>query len=334
MNEIQSTLLALLPPKRKATPSGWTSFDAVCCQHNGNSRDTRKRGGILTNADGGFQYHCFNCNFKAGWTPGKLLSKNTKTLFKWMGLSDTDLGKLNLVALKIKDDQPVLKKVLNFELTEKELPEGTLPVMEWINTAYLPDIAEDIGKIVEYILGRGMELDWYNWHWSAAPGFKDRVIIPFYHEGKIVGYTGRKITDGKPKYLTDAQPGYVFNLDRQTHERKYVIVTEGQFDAIAIDGCAISHNSPNEAQCMRLNALGREVIVVPDKDKPGAVMLKSAIENNWTVSLPPWGDDVKDVADAVKKYGRLYALATILHYRVSGEIKINLLKKKLESLND
>jgi hypothetical protein len=334
VNEIQSTLLALLPPKRKATPSGWTSFDAVCCQHNGNSRDTRKRGGILTNADGGFQYHCFNCNFKAGWTPGKLLSKNTKTLFKWIGLSDTDLGKLNLVALKIKDDQPVLKKVLNFELTEKELPEGTLPVMEWINTAYLPDIAEDIGKIVEYILGRGMELDWYNWHWSAAPGFKDRVIIPFYHEGKIVGYTGRKITDGKPKYLTDAQPGYVFNLDRQTHERKYVIVTEGQFDAIAIDGCAISHNSPNEAQCMRLNALGREVIVVPDKDKPGAVMLKSAIENNWTVSLPPWGDDVKDVADAVKKYGRLYALATILHYRVSGEIKINLLKKKLESLND
>jgi len=334
VNEIQSTLLTLLPPKRKATPSGWTSFDAVCCHNNGNSRDTRKRGGVMTNADGGFQYHCFNCNFKAGWTPGKLMSKNTKTLFKWMGLSDTDLGKLNLVALKIKDDQPVLKKVLNFDLTEKELPEGTLSVIEWINTAYLPDIAEDIGKIVEYILGRGMQLDWYNWMWSPAPGFVDRVIIPFYHEGKIVGYTGRKITEGKPKYLTDAQPGYVFNLDRQIYERKYVIVTEGQFDAIAIDGCAISHNSPNEAQCMRLNTLGREVIVVPDRDKPGAVMLKSAIENNWTVSLPPWGDDVKDVADAVKKYGRLYVLATILHYRVSGEIKINLLKKKLESINE
>ena len=334
MNEIQSTLLALLPPKRKSTPSGWTSFDAVCCHHNGNSRDNRKRGGILTNADGGFQYHCFNCNFKAGWTPGKLLSKNTKSMFKWLGLSDTDLGKLNLVALKIKDDQPVLKKALNFELTETPLPEGTLPVMEWISTAYLPDIAEDIGKIVEYILGRGMELDWYNWHWSPAPGFVDRVIIPFYHEGKIVGYTGRKIKDGKPKYLTDAQPGYVFNIDKQTHDRKYVIVTEGQFDAIAIEGCAISHNSPNETQCMRLNALGREVIVVPDRDKPGAVMLKSAIENNWSVSLPPWGDTVKDVADAVKKYGRLYVLATILHYRVSGEIKINLLKKKLESLND
>ena len=334
MNDIQSALLTLLPPKRKSTPSGWTSFDAVCCHNNGEARDTRKRGGVMTSPDGGWSYHCFNCGFKAGWSPGKLLSKNTKTLFKWLGMNDVDLGRLNLVALKIKDDQPVLKKPLNFELAEKHLPEGTLSVMEWISTADLPEIEENLGKIVEYILGRGMELDWYNWMWSPTPGYADRVIIPFYHDGKIVGYTGRKITDGKPKYLTDAQPGYVFNLDRQTNDRAYVILVEGQFDAIAVDGCAIMHNDPNETQILRLNTLGREVVVVPDRDRAGAKILNSAIKNNWSVSLPPWGDDVKDVADAVKKYGRLYVLATILHYKVAGEIKINLLKKKLEGLND
>jgi hypothetical protein len=334
MNDIQSALLTLLPPKRKSTPSGWTSFDAVCCHNNGEARDTRKRGGIMTSPDGGWSYHCFNCNFKAGWTPGKLLSKNTKTLFKWLGMNDTDLGKLNLIALKIKDDQPVSKKPLNFELLEKSLPEGTLSVMEWISALDVQDIAEDLGKIVEYILGRGMELDWYNWMWSPAPGYVDRVIIPFYHNGKIVGYTGRKITDGKPKYLTDAQPGYVFNLDQQTNDRAYVIVVEGQFDAIAIDGCAIMHNEPNDSQILRLNTLGREVIIVPDRDRAGAKILNSALKNNWSVSLPPWGDDVKDVADAVKKFGRLYVLATILHYRIAGEIKINLLKKKLEGLDE
>jgi microcin C transport system permease protein len=42
----------------------------------------------MTNPEGGFQYHCFNCGFKAGWSPGKLLSVNTKKLFGWMGLSD------------------------------------------------------------------------------------------------------------------------------------------------------------------------------------------------------------------------------------------------------
>jgi len=333
VNDIQSALLALLPPKRKLTSGGWTSFDAPCCQHRGEGYDTRLRGGVRVESDG-FVYHCFNCQFAAGWTPGKLLSKNTKSLFSWMGMGEADIGKLNLAALKIKDDQPVLKKALNFTLLEKPLPEGTMSVMEWINTSYLPDIAEDIGKIVEYILGRGMELDWYNWMWSPAAGYKDRVMIPFYHEGKIVGYTGRKITEGKPKYLTDSQSGYVFNLDAQHYDRKFVIVAEGQFDAIAIDGVGIMTNEPNDAQIMRLNNLGREVIVVPDRDKPGAKMLAAAIKNGWSASLPPWGDDVKDIADAVKKYGRLYVLTTILHYKVHGEIKINLLKKKLEALKD
>lgn len=333
MNDIQSALLSLLPPKRKLTSGGWTSFDAPCCQHRGEGHDTRLRGGIRVESDG-FVYHCFNCHFAAGWTPGKLLSKNTKSLFSWLGMNESDIGKLNLAALKIKDDQPVLKKALNFTLLEKPLPEGTMSVMEWINTAYLPDVAEDIGKIVEYILGRGMELDWYNWMWSPAAGYKDRVMIPFYHDGKVVGYTGRKITEGKPKYLTDSQSGYVFNLDAQTYDRKFVIVVEGQFDAIAIDGVGIMTNEPNDAQIMRLNNLGREVIVVPDKDKPGAKMLASAIKNNWAASLPPWEDDVKDVADAVKRYGRLYVITTILHYKVSNEIKIQLLKKKLEALKD
>jgi len=334
VNEIQDALLALLPSKRKTTPSGWTSFDAVCCHHNGSSRDTRKRGGILTNPDGGFQYHCFNCNFKAGWSPGKMLSKNTKSLFNWVGMNESDIGKLNLIALKVKDDQPVIKKPLNFTLVEKTLPDGTMSIIEWINTAYTPDIAEDIGLIIEYIVNRGMDLDWYNWMWSPAPGYKDRVLIPFYHDGKIVGYTGRKITEGKPKYLTDAQPGYVFNLDAQTNNRQYIIVVEGQFDAIAIEGCAIMHNEPNDTQAMRLNALGREIIVVPDKDRPGAKMIEAAVKNGWSASLPLWEDDIKDVADAVKRYGRLYTLATILHYKVSGEINLHLLKKKLENVKE
>ena len=333
MNLIQATVQNLLPPKRKSTPSGWTSFNAPCCHHNGEKQDNRQRGGMLFNNDG-FQYHCFNCNFKAGWVPGKLLSKNTKNLFSWMGLPEIEIQKLGLEALKNKEDMPKVEKPLDFNLHQVDLPEATMSIIDWVNTAYLPDIAEDINKIIEYISNRGMDIYWYNWMWSPAPGFKDRVIMPFYQDGMVVGYTGRKITEGKPKYLTDAQPGYVFNIDAQTANRKYVIVVEGQFDAIAVDGCAVMHNSPNNTQIMRLNQLGREVIVVPDRDKAGAVMLKAALENHWSVSLPPWGDDVKDVADAVKKYGRLYTLSAILHYRETNEIKIQLLKKKLEAIHE
>ena len=333
MNELQAALQNLLPPNRKLTSGGWVSFNAVCCHHRGDRPDTKKRGGVLF-TDEGFTYHCFNCGFKAGWSPGKLLSSNTKLLFKWCGLGDTDISKLGLITLKFKDNLPQVKKALVFELLEKPLPEGTMSIMEWINTAYLPDISEDLGKVVEYILSRGMTLDWYNWHWSAAPGFRDRVIIPFYDKGKIVGYTGRKITDGKPRYLTDSQSGYVFNMDRQTYDRAYVIVTEGQFDAIAVDGVAIMTNEPNETQCARINALGKQVIVVPDKDKPGAKLIKAALDNGWGVSLPPWEDHIKDAAKAAEVYGRLYTLTTILHYRETNKIKIQLLQKKLEAITD
>lgn len=327
MSLIDAELRAFLPPKQKHSPNGWISFNAVCCHHNGENPDTRKRGGVLMNPAGGFQYHCFNCGFKAGWSKGKLLSKNTRKLFSWLNIPESKIAELAMVALREQEDIPVVKKVINYELEERKLPDDCLPFAE------VTDTSEDFIKVVEYILDRGMKLDWYNWMWSSAPGWRDRVIVPFYHEGKIVGYTGRKIRDGRPKYLTDGQGTYVFNIDRQTHDRGFVIVVEGQFDAIAVDGVAIMTNEPNEAQVTRINQLQREVIVVPDRDKPGAKLIKAALDNNWNVSLPEWGDDVKDCAEAVRKFGRIYTLLTIARYKETNRLKIELLKKKLERLD-
>jgi hypothetical protein len=331
MNLIQATFLQFLPPKKKQTPSGWISFNALCCVHNGERQDKRQRGGVKTSGDDGFQYHCFNCGFKAGWTPGKLLSKNTKNLMRWLGMPDDEINRLSLEALKNKDELDKTPIPLNFSLEPKKLPENCLPVQQWIDEG-----CEDPNflEVVAYIFNRGMDLDWYDWHWTPENGYKDRVIVPFFHENVVVGWTGRKITEGKPKYLTTSQSGVVFNIDRQTDDRKFVIVVEGQFDAIAVDGVAIMHNEPNDTQIARINKLGKEVIVVPDNDKPGATMIKKALEAGWSVSLPDWGPDVKDVADAVKKFGRIYTLFTILQYREQGEIKIQLIKKKLEQKHD
>lgn len=327
MNDIQAALFALLPPSRKHTSGGWESFNAVCCHHRGEKPDSRKRGGIKTDGDA-WTYHCFNCGFKAGWSPGKSLSGNTKLLFRWLGLSELDIGKLNLVALTHQENMPKANKALNFNLKEIALPADSRLLVDWISEG------EAAVPVVEYLLSRGMDINWYNWMWSPEPGYSDRLLIPFYQDGKIVGYTGRKITEGKPKYLTESQSGYVFNLDRQTHDRQFVIVTEGQFDAIAIDGVALMTNEPNDTQVARLQALGKEIICVPDRDRPGAKMLDHALKHDWSSSLPPWGDDVKDVADAVKKYGRLYTLSTILHYKTDNKIKTELLKKKLEALHE
>jgi len=48
MNVIQNTILTSLPANKKKTPSGWISFNAPCCVHNGETADKKKRGGIMT----------------------------------------------------------------------------------------------------------------------------------------------------------------------------------------------------------------------------------------------------------------------------------------------
>lgn len=331
---ITDTILQLWKTGRRTrnTSGGWISGNAPCCVHRGESVDKKGRGGLLIEKDGNsFIWHCFNCGFKAGWSLGKTLSKNTKELLNWMGLPQEEIAKLAFYALKEKSEVTLTIKELNFDLNEESLPPDTLSIKQWI----LEGCEDaDLLSCVDYIFERGLSIDDYDWCWSFDDKYKDRVIIPFYHDKKIVGWTGRKITQGKPKYLTKTQAGYVFNLDSQTFERKYVIVVEGQFDAIGIDGVAIMHNDPNEVQCARINQLGKEVIVVPDRDKAGSKMISAALKNNWQISMPPWEEDIKDVADAVKKYGKIYTMASILHYREHNKIKIEIAKSKLEKQNE
>ena len=159
-------------------------------------------------------------------------------------------------------------------------------------------------------------------------GYKDRLIVPFYHNNTIVGYTARKIKDGNPKYISDQQPGYVFNIDNQKYGRVYTIVVEGPFDAIAVEGVALLGSEIKDQQALLINNLNTRVIVVPDKDEAGEKIVDQALELGWGVSMPPWGDDIKDVNEAVQKYGKIYTLHTIVGHAEFNELKIKLGAKK------
>ena len=216
---------------------------------------------------------------------------------------------------------------MNFVLAEKSLPDDTMSVIEWTKDPRWPDVAEDVGKVVEYILDRGMSVDWYNWMWTPAAGYKDRVIIPFYHDGKVVGYTGRKITEGKPKYLTEHPPHIVFNLDKQTYDRKFVLVFEGSIDAIMLGGVAVLTNEISNEQALQINKLGKQVIVVPDQDKAGETMARQAIDLGWSIAFPNWDVDIKDAGDAIKRYGRLATMISIIKNVETTELKSKLRMK-------
>ena len=228
----------LLLPRIKASPSGWISFNAPCCQHRGHARDTRKRAGIMFSE--GVVYNCFNCKYTASWQPGRTLTEKFKTLCRWLGANDDEIKHLVFEALKTESlDYEPEHFVEKVKFTKKDLPEATMTIAEWVNSAYLPDIAEDIGLVIDYIISRGYDPMDDNFCWSPAPGFIDRVIIPFKYDGVVVGNTARKVKDGKPKYLSDQHPFFVFNVDAQDPLNKYVFVCEGPFDALAMGGVAL-----------------------------------------------------------------------------------------------
>lgn len=330
MSIVQETLTLHLPSKRKTTPSGWTSFNAPCCIHNGDSADKRQRGGLISNGDGGVSYHCFNCGFKASWQPGRQLSYKMRKLFEWLGTPDDVITKLALQCLQIAEvgDSNITIELPKFET--KNLPEGARRLDQWDDWQALEPTGMDnnLFKVCEYLKTRNLFLDDYPFHWTPELGYRDRIIIPFYHKGEVVGFTARKIKDGNPKYLSDQQPGYVFNLDAQNYERIYTVVVEGPFDAIAVEGVALLGSEIKDQQAMLLNSLNTTKVVVPDRDEAGSKLIDQAIELGWSVSMPEWHEDVKDVNDAVQMYGKIYTLHSIITASENNELKIKLRSKK------
>lgn len=352
LTTIQDAVKQYLPAKRKTSSSGWTSFNAVCCEHNGESRDTRGRGGIITNPNGSVSYSCFNCHFKANYTPGRHLNFKFRKFLSWLGADENSIKRLVIDAIRVKElfspEEQENKPEEEVTFKSRPLPQGAKSFSEWITFLHLTDenyvTPDSLKYAVEYVDQRGGNLlkryefyctddDEHNMH--------KRVIVPCYWQGQLIGSTSRTWEDGiKPKYYADYEPNYVFNMDKQTPEKKFVIVTEGPFDAMAVDGVAILSNECGEVQADIIDSLGREVIVVPDFDIKvvkgknvwaGEKLIDQAIDYGWSVAFPVWKATTKDVSDAVKQYGKLFTLKSILDSKQSSRLKIELHKKRIHS---
>ena len=105
MNLIQSTIMTSLPAAKKKTPSGWISFNAPCCVHNGESADKKKRGGIMNSADGTVSYHCFNCGYKASYVIGRRLTQRMRTFMSYIGIPDDTIKKLAIEAMRHEEGE-------------------------------------------------------------------------------------------------------------------------------------------------------------------------------------------------------------------------------------
>jgi hypothetical protein len=317
MSLIANTLLQYLPGKRKQTPSGWISFNAPCCD------DKRQRGGFIVNSGDAISYHCFNCGFKCSWQPGRHISQKMNKFMRDLNMPDETISQLRLEALRLDDNNATEIRSIIPKFDTRALPIDSEPLKNLLDNP-----PEKLIPVLEYMVSRKLFPEDFPFYWTPKVGFSNRLIIPFLYKDEIVGWTARAINDAKPKYLSEQQPGYVFNLDAQTDEREFVIVSEGPFDAISIDGCALLGAEIKDSQNWLLKQIGKELVLVPDKDEAGKITLEQAIEYGWSVSMPDWPEGVKDINDAVVKLGRLATLWLIINAKESNSLKIQLRAKR------
>lgn len=334
---IHEVVTANLPIKRKKSSRGWTAFNAVCCHHRGHSQDTRSRGNLLLTAEGAIAYNCYNCGFKAVYS-GQTLSKNFESLMGWLSVPYDDIKrvKMELLSEKLETGFSTERKDYVFsynvsDFNEVTLPDNAKPISELLETS----TDQDFLTTIEYLAARGESilLGW-NYFWSDQTKWdlKNRIIIPFYFRNKVVGWTARYAGTppaGTSRYFnSELQLGYLFNCDAlYKQNRKFVVVVEGPFDAIAIDGVATLGSELSKEQIAWLNSSDLEKIILPDRQRKNQGLIDVALANNWAVSFPDWESDIKDSADAAKRYGKLYTLKSVIDSRTTSNLEINIKRR-------
>lgn len=339
-----TTIVSNLPSKRKQSGRQFININCPMCMTRGETPDRKMRCGIIRNNDG-VGVNCFNCGFATRWKNGHPLSRNLQEFLSRLGVSSRDVKKLNYYIMKHRqsrnDDHgddgapylPVFGRV--------ELPQGARRLEEWADAGCDDG---DFLAVVDYLFSRGDAVarfgDYY-WTPETDDGMHRRLIVPFHHRSQIVGFTARAVDKGvQPRYWSNIQPHFLFNNKALTHHRRrIVIVTEGVFDAMAVDGVATLGAKMTPEQASWISQSGKEVIVLPDRDTSGRRLIDVALKHGWAVSFPQlsgghgrtnwWEPDVKDAADAARRYGRLWTIRSVVESAASSRIQINMLSKLL-----
>lgn len=302
----------------KQSPSGWYTLKCPVCN------DYKKRGGFKFE-NNIVSYNCFNCSTVAVYTEGSgKFSTQMKNVLSSFNITTELLGELMLDGLKTKKIT-ITKKSDVLYPAFIALPDHFYKLNE------LDNVYNQLA--VEYLQSRCIDANKYQFYLSDDKLWKGRIIIPFYWRHNIIYYQGRNLlNNGKQKYLNSptSRDSVLFNMDMLNNEVVYIM--EGVFDALSVDGVAVTGNRFTQQQINILNRSTCEKIYIPDKfggdiDKS----VDNAISAGCKISLPDIGR-CKDINEAVCQYGKLYVLKTIKDNIISNndlvKIKLKLYTKQ------
>jgi len=325
MSECLEEIIKQYVKTSQPSSSGWCAVRcAVCNDH------TRKglRGAFLFKDDTVI-YKCWNCSAKGGYEPTKtaIMSKNMESILNAFGIpsaawKDLILDNIRKLGSIVPSSPRTLPKQKNIEPIELKQPD----IFYRLSDAP-PDDQLAITATRYLIDERGIQPEDYPFllaHNSTNVLLKKwgrRLIIPIFKDNKLIFYTGRALYDAPKKYETPSTEKnrilYGFDL-LFAHTTAPLLIVEGWFDAMSIDGIATFGNIITEAQAQWLNKSSREKIYIPDKTGDGHLAAQQALSLGWKISTPNIGSNCKDMNDAVMKYGKLYTIKSIIDNAKAG----------------
>ena len=157
--------------------------------------------------------------------------------------------------------------------------------------------------------------------------FKGRMIIPFFdNSGNIIGYTGRIVGDGEPKYLNTPETllfnksRFIFGLTQAKESIRhsgFVVIVEGNMDVISShqagvkEAVATSGTAMTEQHLKILNRLTDDIRLAYDGDEAGVKAAERAINlaNNLGINLKIISgyDGAKDPDELIQKSPEAWA---------------------------
>ena len=170
------------------------------------------------------------------------------------------------------------------------ISQETLAVLEERGISEVVAAAFQIGTITDPINGHEMYAGW--------------ISIPYITAGgHCVGFKFRRLDDGKPKYGSPTgQKAHLYNVSDLTLPSKYIVVTEGELDAVVTSGVlgipavGVPGVAAWKSHFPKLFSGYETVFVVGDNDvkedgsNPGAEFAKrvaNEVMNSTIVTLPP-----------------------------------------------
>lgn len=305
---------------KNPSSNGWQKVYCEVCGDG--SRTKGPRGGWLFNGDECY-YHCFNCGIKGSLAPPYFMSKDVESILRAFNIP---LNKIYLLRNKNNiNKEKVVQKKIYYNVIDK--PDYFIELNKAVNHPFY-DIS------LKLLKSKHIDPSRYTFYLSIGKSnispeenakalyLKNRLIIPAFHNDKMIYYQARALIETTKKYISVNRPrlGSMYFYDNVFNQNcKRLFICEGFFDAYHLNGVSVMENYLTKEQVEVLQKTHKQKIIVPDFNGDSAKLIEIGLDLGWSVAFPDFGDDVKDVTESVTKNGRLYTVKTICDNIYSGD---------------